>query len=210
MIDVYSDSFSDEEHLNIDILVEKIVFHRDIYEDSYSYGEMSVCFDGCAGESIIRKKNLIRNFRQSDVPVIVRSLNSDSNPMIVTEEAETEFGAVFYSKYYVANVLSLRNALDEFHFVRYLDKFDRFTVQVNKKGPIYTFHADTNTNTYICDLDNDVTDSNSVAGQHIVTLVSTVSDTSIKVRIPIMTAAKNYFMITEQKKIVLKKKGIEF
>ena len=108
--------------------------------------------------------------------------------------------------YTVANVLSLRDASDEFHFVRYFDKFDRFTVQVNKKGPIYTFHTDTNFNTYIYDLDNDITDSNSVAGQHIVTLVSTVSDTSIKVRIPIMTAAKNYFMITEQKKIELKKK----
>ena len=77
---------------------------------------------------------------------------------------------------------------------------------MNKKGPIYTFHTDTNSNTYIYDLDNDITDSNSVAGQNIVTLVSTVSDTSIKVCIPIMTAAKNYFMITEQKKIELKKK----
>ena len=93
---------------------------------------------------------------------------------------------VFYSKYYAANVLSLRNASDEFHFVRYLDKFDRFTVQVNKKGPIYTFHTDTNSNTYIYDLDNDITDSNSEAGQHIVTLVSTVLDTSIKVRIQII------------------------
>ena len=97
-------------------------------------------------------------------------------------------------------------AVDEFHMVRYLDKFDRFIVQVNKKGPIYTFRRDTNTNTYTCDLDSDVTDSNTVAGRHIVTLVSTVSDTSIKVCIPIMTAAKNYFMITEQKKIELKKK----
>ena len=99
VIDVYSDSLSDEEHLNIDILVEKIVFHRDIYEDSYSYGEMSVCLDSCAGESIIRTKNLIRNFRQSDLPVIVRGVNNYSNPMIVTEEGETEFGTVFYSKY---------------------------------------------------------------------------------------------------------------
>ena len=67
-------------------------------------------------------------------------------------------------------------AVDEFHMVRYLDKFDRFIVQVNKKGPIYTFHRDTNTNTYIRDLNNDVTDSNTVTGRHIVTLVSSVSD----------------------------------
>ena len=98
VIDVYSDSLTDEEHLNINILVEKIVFHSDIYEDSYSYGEMSVCLDGCAGESIFRTKKLIRNFRQSDVPVIVRGVNSDSNPMMVTEEGETEFGTVYCGK----------------------------------------------------------------------------------------------------------------
>ena len=176
MIDVYSDSVGDEEYLNIDVLVDKIVLHSDVYEDNNSYGEMSICLDSCAGESIFKSKNLFRNFRQSDVPVIVRGVNSDSNPMIVTEEGETEFGTVYYSEYCVANVLSLGNAVDEFHIVRYLDKFDRFIVQVNKKGPIYTFHRDTNTNTYICDLANDVTDSNTVTGRHIVTLVSSVSD----------------------------------
>ena len=36
MIDVYSDSVSDEEYLNIDVLVDKIVLHSDIYEDSNS------------------------------------------------------------------------------------------------------------------------------------------------------------------------------
>ena len=176
MIDVYSNSVSDEDYLNIDVLVDKIVLHSDIYEDSNSYGEMSICLDSCAGESIFKSKNLFWNFRQSDVPVIVRGVNSDSNPMIVTEEGETKFGTVYYSEYCVANVLSLGNAVDEFHIVRYLDKFDRFIVHVNKKGPIYTFHRDINTNTYICDLDNDVTDSNTVSGRHIVTLVSSVSD----------------------------------
>ena len=34
--------------------------------------------------------------------------------------------------------------MDKFHTVRYLDKFDRF---------IYTFCRNTNTNTYICDLE---------------------------------------------------------
>ena len=176
MIDVYSDSVSDEEYLNIDVLVDKIVLHSDIYEDSNSYGEMLICLDSCAGESIFKLKNLLRNFRQSDVPVIVRGVNSDSNPMIVTEEGVTEFGTVYYSEYCVANVLGLGNAVDEFHIVRYLEKFDRFIAHVNKKGPIYTFHIDTNTNTYICDLDNDVTDSYTVTGRHIVTLVSSVSD----------------------------------
>ena len=134
MIDVYSESVSDEEYLNLDVLVDKIVLHSDIYEDSNSYGEMSICLDSCAGESIIKSKNLFRNFRQSDVPVIVRGVNSDS-PMIVTEEGKTEFGTVCNSEYCVANNLSLGNAVDEFHIVRYLDKFDRFIVQVNKKGP---------------------------------------------------------------------------
>ena len=77
MIDVYSDSVSDD----------KIVLHSDIYEDSNSYGVISIYLDSCAGESIFK---LFRNFRQSDVPVIVRGVNSDSNPMIVTEEGETE------------------------------------------------------------------------------------------------------------------------
>ena len=177
MIDVYSESVSDEEYLNLDVLVDKIVLHSDIYEDSNSYGEMSICLDSCAGESIIKSKNLFRNFRQSDVPVIVRGVNSDS-PMIVTEEGKTEFGTVCNSEYCVANNLSLGNAVDEFHIVRYLDKFDRFIVQVNKKGP--RFYRDTNTNTYICDLDNDVTDSNTVTGRHIVALVSSVTDNSAR------------------------------
>ena len=103
-------------------------------------------------------------------------LLSDSNPMIVIEGGETEFGTVYYSEHCVANVLSLENAVDEFHSVRYLDNLDRFIIQVNKIGHIYTFHRDTSTNTYICDLDNDVIESNTIAGRHIVTLVSTVSD----------------------------------
>ena len=77
MIDVYSDSVSDEEYLDIDVLVDKIVLHSDIYEDSNSYEEMSICLDSCAGESIFKSKNLFWNFRQSDVPVIVRGVNSD-------------------------------------------------------------------------------------------------------------------------------------
>ena len=72
MIDVYSDSVSDEEYLNIDVLVDKIVLHSDVYEDSNSYGELSICFDSCARESIFISKNLFGNFKQSDVPVIVR------------------------------------------------------------------------------------------------------------------------------------------
>ena len=96
--------------------------------------------------------------------------------MIVIEEGETEFGTAYYSEHCLANVLSLGNAVDEFRLVRYLDKLDRFIVQVNKIGHIYTFHRDTSTNTYICDLDNDVIESNTIAGRHIVTLVSTVSD----------------------------------
>ena len=95
MIDVYSDSHSDVEYSNIDSLVEKIVLHSDIFADSYSYEEMSVCLDSCAGESIFRTKKLSRNFRQSDSPVIVRGVNSDSSPMIVIEEGETEFGTVY-------------------------------------------------------------------------------------------------------------------
>ena len=93
--------------------------------------------------------------------------------MIVTEERETEFSAVYYSEYCVANILSLGNTVDEFHIGRYFDKFDRFIVQVNKKGLIYTFHRDTNTNTYICDLDNDVTDSNTIARSILYTYSST-------------------------------------
>ena len=100
IIDVYSDSVSDD---NIDVLVDKIVLLSDIYEDSNSYGVISICLSSCAGESIFK---LFRNFRQSDVPVTVRGVNSDSNPMIVTEEGETEFGAVYYSEYCVANVRS--------------------------------------------------------------------------------------------------------
>ena len=134
---------------------------------------MSVCLHSCAGESTFRTKNLFRNSRQSDSPVIVRCVNSDSNPMIVTEERETEFGAVYYSEYCVANILSLGNTVDEFHLVRYFDKFDRFIVQVNKKGLIYTFQRDTNTKTYICDLDNDVTDSNTIARSILYTYSST-------------------------------------
>ena len=103
-------------------------------------------------------------------------LLSDSNPMIVIEGGETEFGTVYYSEHCVANVLSLENAVDEFHSVRYLDNLDRFIIQVNKIGHIYTFHRDTSTKTYICDLDNDVIDSDIIAGRHIVTLVSTISD----------------------------------
>ena len=51
---------------------------------------------------------------------------------------------------------------------------------MNKIGHIYTFHRGTSTNTYICDLDNDVIKSNTIAGRHIVTLVSTVSANSKK------------------------------
>ena len=40
--------------------------------------------------------------------------------MIVIEEGEKEFGTVYYSERCVANVLSLGNAVDEFHLVRYL------------------------------------------------------------------------------------------
>ena len=59
---------------------------------------MSVCLHSCAGEPTFRTKNLFRNSRQSDSPVIVRCVNSDSNPMIVTEEGETEFGTVYCGK----------------------------------------------------------------------------------------------------------------
>ena len=83
-----------------------------------------------------------------------------------------------------------------------------FVLIIDSPAQLLSKHTDTNSITYIYDLDNDITDSNSVAGRHIVTLVSTVSDTSIKVRIPIMTAAKKCFMIT--KKNSIKKKGIEF
>ena len=51
MIDVYSDSVGDEEYLNIDVLVDKIVLHSDVYEDNNSYGEMSICFDSFASDS---------------------------------------------------------------------------------------------------------------------------------------------------------------
>ena len=94
MIDVYSDSLSDVEYSNIDSLEGKIVLHSDIYADSYSYRDMSVCLDSCAGESIFRTRKLFRNFRQSDSPFIVRGVNSDSNPMIVIEEGEAEFRTV--------------------------------------------------------------------------------------------------------------------
>ena len=106
---------------------------------------MSVCLDSCAGESIFRTRKLLRDFRQSDSPVIIRGVNSNSNPMIVIEEGETEFGTVYHSEHCVANVLSLENAVDEFHLVRYLDKLDRFIVQVNKIGHVYTFYRDTST-----------------------------------------------------------------
>ena len=52
--------------------------------------------------------------------------------MIVSEEGATEIGIVYYNKNSVANVLSFGNAVDKFHLVRYLNKYDKFIVQVNK------------------------------------------------------------------------------
>ena len=68
-------------------------------------------------------------------------------------------------------------------------------MQVNKIGYIYTFHRDTSTNTYICDLDNDVIESNTIAGRHIVTLLSTVSDNLKKysvIEVKQAALARNY------------------
>ena len=72
------------------------------------------------------------------------------------------------------------NAVDKFYLVRYINKCDKFIVQVHEDSKIYTFSRNSDTNTYICDLECDVTDCYSIAGRHIVTLVTTVTENKKK------------------------------
>ena len=125
-------------------------------------------------------KNLFFRLDESDYPLIVRGVNQNSSPMMVMYEGSTIFGVVYYSENCVANVLSLGSTIDNSFRVRYLHLNDEFLVQVTEGSDTYIFKRDTNTNTYICDLDKDVCDGKYINSKENNTLVSTVAQNKKK------------------------------
>ena len=161
---------------SIDQIVEKFCLITDVFNTGDDYGSRCICLDSCAGESIFKSRGLFTQVYLSEYPLIVRGVNSDSVPMIVKYEGSTIFGVVYYSTDCVANVLSLGNAIDSSYKVRYLSAYDEFLVQLREGGNTYIFHRKKSTNTYVCDLDSDVTDSTYILTKDRIVLVSTVTD----------------------------------
>ena len=161
----------------VDRIVNRLVFHTNTYVDKEEFGTRVICLDSCAGESIFNSRELFEDITITDSPLVVRGVNVDSKPMRVKHEGNTIFGIVYYSKDCVANVLSLGNAIDYCYEVKYVGTDDEFRVRVTEKGDIYIFHRDINTNTYVCNLDTDVTTNKHV---HRTILVSSVIENKKK------------------------------
>ena len=159
----------------LDSTFHHIISEREIKADIFitnsSYSPREICLDSCAGESIFMNIDLFHDLEISESPLIVRGVNSDSAPMIVSYEGSTIFGIVYYSENCVANVLSLGCAIDTSYKIRYLHHTDQFLLQVSEGGDTYIFKRNIGTNTYICDLDKNVQDCKYIHNNNIVLVV---------------------------------------
>ena len=139
------------------------ILHNDIHSQGADYPLNFICLDSCAGESIFRHKALFKHMKVSDNPLIVRGVSDDSEPMIVTIDGETIFGKVYYSENCVANILSLGCVVDTCHRIIYHESSDKFLLQVIREGDVFVFRRSVTTNTYVCDIDNDVFDKSHIS-----------------------------------------------
>ena len=167
---------------------DKFVLHSDIYSQGVDYPMNSICLDSCAGESIFRHKPLFKHIRVSDNPLIVRGVNDNSTPLIVTLEGDTVFGSVYYNENCVANVLSLGTVVDTCFKIIYDEILDQFLLQVICEGDVFVFSRHVSTNTYVCDLGTDIFQSTYMSkhertykkGSNRIVLATTVENNKLK------------------------------
>lgn len=77
-------------------VVDRVMFSIDFTNHVNVFHDDQLLLDTCAGESVFRTDSLFYDIVHAQVPMVVNSVNSKGEPMVITQCGTTDFGVVFY------------------------------------------------------------------------------------------------------------------
>ena len=166
---IHIKQLDDEDDVEDVTAEDAVVFSLDVTDDNNVFDDNQLLLDTCAGESVFRSDTLFYNITHAHTPMVISGVNSQGEPMVVTQCGKTDFGVVYYDPNCIANILSFANMVNKCYAVSYNSKYDFYSLQVKRGGCCYYFNRDVKYNIYICDL-------NSMVSKPKLMLVTTVRD----------------------------------
>ena len=116
-----------------------------------------IILDTAAGDSLFRTGDLVINMRETSDIVKFDGVDRQGTGIFTCTEGETIFGNVMVSQRAMGNILSFGNVVDDCYSVKYNDSADQFIVRPTRESDAYVFQRDSNSNIYVCDTGNVIT-----------------------------------------------------